>query len=101
MKYLVTGLPGSNPIPLEQGAGLLGAGMAWIKAKLADGSIDCHYSLLGGGGIAIVNAASHDQVLTEILAYPLYPFFTWEITPLLDFESAYQEYIRFYERLAG
>jgi hypothetical protein len=101
MKYLVTGLPGSNPIPLDQGAGLLGAGMAWIKGKLEEGSIDCHYSLLGGGGLGIVNAASHDQVLTEILAYPLYPFFTWEITPLLDFEGAYQEYIRFYERLAG
>ena len=101
MKYLVTGLPGSNPIPQEQGPGLLGAGMAWIKAKIADGSIDCHYSLFGGGGIAIVNAASHEQVLTEILTYPLYPFFTREITPLLDFEDAYEEYIRFYERLAG
>ena len=46
MKYLITGLPGSTPIPLEQGAGLLGAGMAWIKSKLADGTIDCHYKPL-------------------------------------------------------
>ena len=101
MKFMITGLPGTTPIPREQAAELLGAGLAWIKAKFADGTIESHYNLFGGGGFAIVNADSHEQVLADILAYPLYPFFTWEVTLLLDFERSFDEYIRFYQRLPG
>ncbi|MBK5107761.1 MAG: hypothetical protein JJE12_06500 [Anaerolineales bacterium] len=98
MKFLITGLPGSTPIPREQGAELLQAGLVWIKSKLADGTIDSHYNIFGGGGLAIVNAGSHEQLLEEILAYPLYPFFTWEVQPLLDFENAHQAYSSFYQQ---
>jgi hypothetical protein len=101
MKYLITGLPGSNPTPVEHGAALLQAGKAWIKEKIADGSIDCHYSFFGGGGIAIGNAASHQELLAVILAYPLYPFFEWDVQPLLEFEEAYDRYIGFYQQIAG
>ena len=101
MKYLITGLPGSNPLPVEQGAALLQAGKAWIKERIADGSLDCHYSFFGGGGIAIGNATSHEELLADILAYPLYPFFEWDVQPLLEFEEAYENYIEFYHQIAG
>jgi hypothetical protein len=59
MKFLITGLPGSTPIPRDQGA---------------------------------------EPLLDEILAYPRYPFFTWKVKPLLNFEGAYQAYSGIYER---
>lgn len=101
MKFLIIGSPGLTQVPIEQGADLLKAGSAWIKGKIADGTLDCHYSYFGGGGMAIANAESHADLLADILAYPLYPFFEWEVTPLMEYERAYEEYAGFYQRMAG
>ena len=101
MKFLVTGSPGPTSIPREQGAELLQAGFAWIQSKLGDGTIDCQYNVFGGSGIAIVNADSHEQLLQDLLAYPLYPFFSWKVTPLLDHENSFEAYSSFYQRMAG
>ena len=88
-------------MPTEQAADLLQNSQAWLKEKLADGTMDCTYNLFGGGGIGIVNAASHEEVLAMLLSYPLYPYFSWEVTPLLDFEAAYKAYISYYQQLPG
>ena len=101
MKFLVTGSPGPTSIPREQGAELLQAGIAWVQSKTADGNIDVHYSLFGGGGFTIVNADTNEELLADLLTYPLYPFFTWEVAPLLDYETTYGEYGSYYQRLAG
>jgi hypothetical protein len=101
MKYLIVAKPGTTPIPVEQGAELLQMGLGWIKAKLADGSLDSTYNVIGGGGIAIGNADTPEQILADLLDYPLYPFFSWEVTPLLDLESSLDKYMEFYKRLAS
>lgn len=101
MKYLIVAKPGTTQIPIEQGAVLLQAGLSWIKGKLADGTLDSTYNVIGGGGIAISNADSAEQILANLLEYPLYPFFTWEVTPLLDLDSTLDKYIEYYKRLAS
>lgn len=101
MKFLVTGLPGTTSMPVEQGAELLQVALAWLKEKLSEGTLECTYNLFGGGGIGIVSAASHEQVLSLLLTYPLYPYFTWEVEPLLEFEAAYKSYISYYQDLSG
>jgi hypothetical protein len=101
MKYLIVAKPGTTQIPIEQGAVLLQAGLAWIKSKLADGSLDSTYNIIGGGGIAIGNADSAEQLLADLLEYPLYPFFTWQVTPLLDLDSSIDKYTEYYKRLAS
>jgi hypothetical protein len=101
MKYLIVAKPGTTQIPVEQGAVLIQAGLSWIQAKLADGTIDSTYNVIGGGGIAIGNADSPEQILADLLEYPLYPFFSWEVTPLLDLDSSLAGYIEFYKRLAS
>ena len=101
MKYLIISKPGTNLIPREQGAALLRAGTEWIKAKLSDGTVDCTYNILGGGGMGIGNAESHEDILRELLDYPLYPFFTWEVTPLLDWEDSLNQYVEYYKRIGS
>jgi hypothetical protein len=101
MKYLITGKPGTTPIPREQGAVLLQAVLEWTKAKLADGTLDAAYNIIGGAGTAIANAETHEEILTLLLEYPLYPFFSWEITPLLDFEDSAKQYIESYKRMGS
>jgi hypothetical protein len=101
MKFLIVAKPGNLQIPVDQGAVLLEAGLGWLKAKLADGSLDCLYNFFGGGGFGIGNADSNEELLGNLLAYPLYPFFTWEVTPLLDLEASLEKYMDFYKKQTG
>ena len=101
MKYLITAVPGTREMPVEQGAVLLQAGLTWTKAKLADGSLDFTYYFFGGGGIGVGNADSNEQMLAAILEYPLYPFFTWEVTPLLDLDGSFEQHIKYYKQLTS
>ena len=101
MKYLVIAKTGTTPIPPDQGEKLLQASKAWIEAKIADGSIDVSYNFFGGGGFAISNSDSHEEVLENLLSYPMYPFFVWEVKPILDFEESINQYIAFYRKLGS
>lgn len=85
MKFLVfarlrigANVPGENALALFQET------REWINKGLADETLDCIYNLPAGGGVAIINADSH-EVLTELLsAYPLQPWVQYEIHPLSD-----------------
>jgi hypothetical protein len=101
MKYLVIAKPSAIPIPPDQGEKLLQASKDWINGKCADGSIDVTYNFFGGGGFAISNGDSHEKVLMELLSYPMYPFFTWEVTPILDQEESFNQYIAYYQKLGS
>ena len=101
MKYLITAKPGITPIPREQGAVLLQAGLEWLNAKLADGTLDSAFNIIGGGGIGVGNAETHEELLGMLLEYPLYPFFSWEITPLLNLDESIRKYIAFYKGMGS
>lgn len=61
----------------------------WIDVRLTDGTFDCAYNLPAGGGVAIVNANSH-ETLTDILSsYPLQPWVQYEVHPLSDIKHAF------------
>jgi muconolactone delta-isomerase len=97
MKYLTVAKPGPTPIPRERGVELLQAAKEWIITKLADGSLDCVYNFFGGGGFAIGNADSHEALLAVLLSYPMYPFFDWEVEPILEFSQSIDQYIESYQ----
>ena len=101
MKYLITAKPGTTPIPQEQGAVLLQAGLDYINSQLADGKLDAAFNIIGGGGMGIGNADSFEEILGQLLEYPLYPFFSWEITPLLDLDESINKYIAFYKKMGS
>jgi len=81
MKYMCTARPGPLPPSPEQ----FDAALEWLQAELDDGTLDCLYGFLEGGGVAIANADSHAQALQQMTEYPLYGMVTWEVTPLLAF----------------
>ena len=70
MKYFVSTTPGPMPITPEQ----LDASLEWLDGKLDDGTFDCVYGFLEGGGfgvawklvpggIAFTRVSSQDPVL--------------------------------------
>ena len=81
MKYMVIARPGPMPPSPEQ----FDMALDWLQGQLDDGTLECLYGFLEGGGIAIANADSHTQALEQMAEYPLYGLVTWEVKPLLAF----------------
>jgi hypothetical protein len=81
MKYMCIARPGPLPPSPEQ----FDAATEWLRGEVDNGTLDCVYGFLEGGGIAIANADSHVQALEQMAEYPLYGMVTWEVKPLLVF----------------
>jgi hypothetical protein len=83
MKYFVAAAPGPMPPTPEQ----FDAAIAWLQGRLDDGTFDCVYGFMGGGGFSVANADSHREVLDMMAAYPLFGQVTFEVRPLLEFRE--------------
>jgi hypothetical protein len=81
MKYCVTAKPGFLPPSPEQ----FDAAMDWLRTRLDDGTFDCLYGFLEGGGFSVANVSSHSEALDLMAEYPLYGMVEWEVRPVLDF----------------
>jgi len=83
MKYYVKATPGPLPPSPEQ----FDAAIEWLQGKLDDGTFDCLYGFLEGGGFSVANADSHRAVLDLMADYPLFGMVSWEVHPLLEFRE--------------
>jgi hypothetical protein len=81
MKYFVSGTPGAMPPTPEQ----FDASITWLEGKVDDGTFDCIYGYLEGGGFGVANVDSHADALSLMADYPLFGLVTWEVHPLLEF----------------
>ena len=83
MKYFVSATPGPMPPAPEQ----LDAALDWLEGKLNDGTFDCVFGHLEGGGFSVVNVDSHSDAMELMADYPLFGLVTWEVRPLLEFRE--------------
>jgi hypothetical protein len=83
MKYLVSAKPGPMPPTPEQ----WDAALEWLEGKLEDGTFDCIYGYLEGGGFSVTNANSNSEALQVMADYPLFGLVVWEVQPLLEFKE--------------
>jgi len=60
----------------------------WIDSGKKNKKIDCAFSLVTGGGIFVMNADSHEDLMGDLTSFPLRPFSDFEIYPLADFDKA-------------
>ena len=87
MKYFVSASPGPMPPAPEQ----FDAAMAWLEGKANDGTFDCIFGFMEGGGFGVVNADSHHDVLDLMLDYPLFGLVTWNVRPLMEFKEGMEQ----------
>ncbi|NVI97855.1 hypothetical protein HV824_06935 [Myxococcus sp. AM009] len=84
MKYLVyvkdrtSGPQPQDPIALNR------AVRDWVGARLQDGTFDCAYYVLPKMGLCILNADSHESLLSLLRAWPSFAFQEFEIHMLAD-----------------
>ena len=86
MKYMITATPGPMPPPPE----VMDAAMDWLQAKLDDGTFDCVYGFLEGGGFSVVNAGSHNEAFHLMADYPLFGMVSWGIRPVMELREEYE-----------
>jgi hypothetical protein len=83
MKYYVSTTPGPMPPSPDQ----FDAAVRWLESRASDGTFDCIFGFMEGGGFAITNANSHSEILDLMMEYPLYGLVTWDVRPLLDWKE--------------
>jgi len=89
MKFLIVAKPGGAPLAPEKAFETYQAAQAYGNKFLEDGTHDCSYAFFGGGGMAITNADSADDVYKNLIKYPMFPNFQWEVKPLLDWNKTF------------
>ena len=83
MKFYISAAPGPMPPTPEH----FDAAFEWLEQKVDDGTFDCIYGFLEGGGFSVANADSHLHALELMAEYPLFGLVNWEVRPLLDFKE--------------
>jgi hypothetical protein len=91
-RFLAIGYHG----PVDPGLALRIADDAldWISARLADGLLDCLYSMAGGGRPLISNAANEEEMLTILRASPDAPDRDWAFIEIFDGVKVMQDYLK-------
>ena len=88
MRFLVLVKPMPGAPSSKDPVAVLQADKEWVNARLADGSLDCAYNVIGSkqgiGAVAIANVESNEALVELVLSFPQYPFFDLEILPLSD-----------------
>lgn len=89
MKFLVITRPRTTTPPQgEEYNRLARLAHDWVEAQLASGAMDGIYNIVPRGGVAIVNAATAEDLMAGIQQYPFSPYLDYEIHPLLDRAAA-------------
>lgn len=87
-KFLVISKQIDVPVPPEVMKKLLPAQFSYLKGLRQSGKVECNYGFVGAkGGALIVNAESHEELQNITNGYPMFPFVTLEIHPLITLED--------------
>jgi hypothetical protein len=89
VKFLIVAKLGGEPLAPDKAFETYKAAQAYGNKLVEDGTHDCSYAFFGGGGIAIANADSADEVYRNLTKYPMWQNFLWEVTPLLDWNQTF------------
>jgi len=93
MKFLVTVTSriGSHVPKVTDPGKLLAEAQKWNDACLKNGTFDCSYGFTSGrGGIAIVNAASHEALMSTLRQSPMFHYVDYEVDPVCPMNVYYQ-----------
>jgi muconolactone delta-isomerase len=84
MKFLVTVTPRQVPLPPGVIADTLEAQGKWLQDRAADGTVECVYGIVGGGGFGVANADSHEQMHQMLVDSPGYALVDYDVQAIGD-----------------
>ena len=90
MKFLVLSKPIPGlPMP-EDPVAFFKESTAYLDALLSDGTADCVYLTPDGGGMAVMNVASHEELWEKVDAFPGTRYLKHTFYPLLSHSHYYR-----------
>ena len=93
MKFFILVNPLDDAPKLKDPLATNKAAKAFIEEMLASGQFECAYQFVTGGGIAIANIDSAEEMWQKLVEYPLYSQFDWEVEPLVDLNFVFEKAI--------
>ena len=84
MKYLVQFRPKPSARPLDDPLSANKAVATYVTELQKKRILEAGYVFVTGGGMGILNVASHEELWEIVYAYPLYSSFQWQVDPLAD-----------------
>jgi muconolactone delta-isomerase len=101
MKFLVIATRREQvPVPPEAVPAILNADHAWLNDLVANGTLDFVYGFaVGGGGVAIANAKSGEELNSIIASSPANPLLVFEVRPLAKIDTTFSNAIEMFERM--
>ena len=86
-----------NPLAVFQAA------HEYVKAALADGTLDCAYALPDGSGASIANVDSHEELWDVLSGYPFAALgrVGYEVYPLLDVNHSFGKSIERLQKMGS
>jgi hypothetical protein len=89
-KFLAIGHHG--PVDPELGLRIADEAVGWISDRLADGTLDCLYSMAGGGRMLVANVDSAEALRAMLRDAPDAPR-EWTVTELFDGIEVIRNYV--------
>jgi muconolactone delta-isomerase len=92
MKYLVTVASriGTQVPKVADPDRLMAEAQAWNASRIQDGTFESAYGFASGrGGIAIVNSATHSDLMRTLRASPMFHYVDYDVEPLCAMEEYY------------
>ena len=87
LKYIASGKQTIYPDDYKTKVAFLRNSQKWLKAKMAEGIVECAYSYTAGGGFIIFNVASHEELVTQLIDFPLFPLCEFNVDPIIEFNK--------------
>ena len=87
MKFLVNGQQTSTTAEHRSQLNYLESCKEWVHQLTASKKLDGAYSFPDGGGLFIIDAASHEELTSILLSFPLSHISKFTIQPLADFAA--------------
>lgn len=95
MKFLVAVTPSPTLPPLESAR----AGLAWLQERRDNGTFEAIYAYPQTGGFVIWQSESPEQLMEELMSYPLAPWVSYDVKPLVELDVGFGHLIAALERL--
>ena len=98
MKFLLIirerpmGPPPEDPMKLNREV------RAWVSQNIEEGVLECAYYMLPKAGMCIVNAPSHESLLSLMRRWPAYLYSTFEVHVLANLSHGIDDN---YDRMAS
>lgn len=87
MKFLVTGHQTVAATGHRSQSNYLESSKEWVQTLKKNAKLESAYSFTDGGGLFIINAASHEELTSILLSFPLSHLTKFAVQPLADFAA--------------